>query len=421
MFKTFGKVCVVSLLVVAMAAPIALATTARQNSLARSGDYINDDSNIFRWYATLPSYSNMVMAELGTYNGFSAIDQALGITHSCGENGKYGTWGIFLMDNVTDNSFFIVNPVFASIEMLDIYDQFVGRAFPVNKFAIQWGKEFEKLAVGLGFTRSDADIQTADLTSDLRFTTFGGGIRADAGESAYMDVAFTVGVAGGENIPYGSFITPDTSDFDKQLVFDGALRIFYEWKDYATLVPFAEFQFLEFALENPDLTFGSHGDKINAFRIGAALNLDVNTNNLLVFGVEVQRMSWEPSVPDTLGAALAEFTAFYLPTFRLALESAVKPWLTVRVGAIKSLVKGTDTYVDASEIDYTDAFFDWFLGAGFHIAEFDIDMELGPELPFSVGYWLTGHSAYDYNYGIREPAQPADDVPISRISAIYHF
>ena len=91
--KSFGKVILVSLLIVAMAAPLAFATTARQNTLARSGDYINDDSNIFRWYATLPSYSNMVMAEVGTYDGFSAFHQALGVTYSCGENGKYGEDG----------------------------------------------------------------------------------------------------------------------------------------------------------------------------------------------------------------------------------------------------------------------------------------------------------------------------------------
>ena len=110
MFKSFGKVFVVSLVIVALTAPLAFGTTARVRSLARSGDYLNDDSNVFRWYATLPSYSNLVMAEVGTYSGYDAESQALGVTYACGEDGQYGTFGVFLMHNITDDGFYKTTP-----------------------------------------------------------------------------------------------------------------------------------------------------------------------------------------------------------------------------------------------------------------------------------------------------------------------
>ena len=61
------KIFVFSLLVVAIALP-ALATTSRVASLGGPARYINDDSDIFRWYGTLPSYTKMVMAEVGEYS-----------------------------------------------------------------------------------------------------------------------------------------------------------------------------------------------------------------------------------------------------------------------------------------------------------------------------------------------------------------
>jgi hypothetical protein len=400
MFKSFGKVFVVSLIVVALTAPLAFGTTSRVRSLAHSGDYLNDDSNVFRWYATLPSYSNLVMAEVGTYSGYDAYHQALGITHACGEDGQYGTFAVFLMDNVTDDGFYMTSPLGMMTHPFDM---------PDNKFAIQWGKEFEGLALGLGFTRSDEGMSNG-YAANISFTTFGGGIRTDLGDNAYADLALTFGMAGGENI-IDDAGAPDTSDFDKKNVLDVAARIFYEWKDYVTLVPLFDFQMMEFALENP--SYEPHGEKGTAFRFGLAMNMDVNTNNMIIFGVEYQRMKFEPSVaadPDDDPEAFSEYTAAYLPTFRLALESDVKPWMTARVGAMKSLVK--ETYKDAGgeEVSYTDSFFDWYLGVGFHIAEFDIDCELGEETPFGLGYWLTGHTAY-----------PGGNGPISRISATYHF
>ena len=416
MFKSFVKMFVVSMMVIAITAPVALATTARVNSLANTGDYLNDDSNVFRWYATLPSYSNLVMAEVGTlYDGRYAEHQALGVTHACGEEGKYGTWGIFLMDYVSDDVFYSqVN----HLMLPDYVDDPNIPSVPVNKFAIQWGKEFDGIAIGLGFTRSDKGVE--DTTVDpanpkynISFTTLGAGIRADVGENAYTDLAVTLGLAGGG--------MTDSTEFDKKMSLDFAGRLFWEWKEYATIIPVVDFGMYEFALDNYD---PEHGEKGNWFNIGAALNMDVNTNNMLLLGLEVGKAKYEPSLPDTAASSWAESSTWWLPSIFLGLETDVKPWLTVRVASRKTLYKDTDKEVDGGEDMETSADFDWFLGCGFHVAEFDIDCQVSPEAPFSMGYWLTGYSAYQnyYYYSDKSSQQPGYDMaPIYRISATYHY
>jgi hypothetical protein len=299
---------------------------------------------------------------------------------------------------------------------------------PVNKFAIQWGKEFESIAIGLSFTRSDKGEE--DTTPDspapanpnynISYTTLGAGTRADIGDNAYADLAVTLGLAGGG--------MTDSTEFDKKMSLNFAGRVFWEWKEYATIVPVIDFGMYEFALKNGDPYDTSvngtdgHGQKGNWFDIGVALNLDVNTNNLLIFGLEVGKESAEPSLPDTAASDWKESSTWWLPSIFLGLETDVKPWMTVRCAARKTLWKETETEVDGGEAMETGSEFEWYLGCGFHVAEFDIDCELGAEAPFSLGYWLTGHSAYDYGYYAKDAAQPVTAVgPISRISATYHF
>ena len=416
MFKSFVKVFVVSMIVVAMTAPVAFATTARVNSLAGTGDYLNDDSNVFRWYATLPSYSNLVMAEVGSFDGYSAYDQALGFTYACGEDGAYGTWGIFLMSHLMADAFYSQVSHLAPPMGDDI------PGVPVNKFAIHWGKELDGLAIGLAFTRSDKgeedttpdDPLPASPNYNISYTTLGAGLRTDVGENAYADFAVTMGLAGGG--------MTDSTEFDKKMSLNFAGRMFWEWKEYATIIPVIDFGMYEFALDNGDPYSGGHGEKGNWFNVGFACNMDVNTNNMLLFGVEVAKVKYEPSLPDTSDNDWAETSFWVLPSIFLGLETDVKPWLTVRMAARKTLWKDTEKEIDGGEDMETGADFDWFLGCGFHVAEFDIDCEVGPEAPFSLGYWMTGNSAYDQDYyGWNDEAQPSVNAPITRISATYHF
>lgn len=404
-----SKMLILSLVVVALASS-AFATTSRVAALGGANNYINDDSDIFRWYGTLPSYANMVMAEAGQATGgpdISASAQALGFTHSFGDDHWLGTWGIFLLYNsIEDGSFFAFNPL-ASIgsESASVATWSTsGLMAPSSKFVLHWGNEIEDLlAYGLSFTRSDASFETVGGgEQDINQTTVGGGVRMDVGDDSYADVAITLGFAGGDTL----------GGFDKSTSWDLGARLFHELRDDLTAVPYVAWRASDFSYENTPATSGL---KTSDFQAGLSMNFDVNTNNMLIFATEVEFISLEPS--KRASGDQQEVTITHLPMFTVALESDITSWLTTRVGATKTMRK-TTTKDAAGDETITTApgtggagpdDFSWSLGAGFHIGEWDVDAVLSEDLPFRMGYWLTGFGSGD------------DTAPVGRLSATYRF
>jgi hypothetical protein len=439
MVKNWSKIVLVSMLVVAFAAP-AFATTSRVRSLANTGDYLSDDSNVFRWYSTLPSYANMVQAEVGMWDyageGVGLLDsRALGFNYACGEDAKWGTYRISLLENAVDHpGYYMVNPfiwysspsAFAG-DVPTPYD-----TTPVNKWDLAGGWDIgESIVLGVAYTRSSMKAEYTngtDATVNQKLTsswsTYGAGVTWTNNEDMILDATFTLAMAGGkwENADVDGDGTGDgeTLEWDKSTGIDVSARMFWDWKDYVTVVPVVQYSQVDYAMKQAPTALGTpNGDKGMGFMVGVALDLDVNGSNTLVWAAEYQYGKWEPSTPE---ADFAEEETFsVLPTFRLALESEITSWLTTRIGAVHSNISYTDKE-GTDEYKYTDgAFipgegwlsngFSWYLGAGFNVAEWTIDMELAPETPFSMGWWLHGYSAFaDGGPG-----------PITRISGTYNF
>ncbi len=467
MFKNWSKIVLVSMLVIVIAAP-AFATTARVRTMAGTGDYLSDDSNVFRWYSTLPSYANLVQAEIGSWaggewlsqagyfdryegpwkaeddglggaNGLGQYDsgalwnsRALGFNYACGEDGKWGTYRITLHENAVDDpGFYLVNPF--------IYMTSPGKAFqnggtqqfdetPVNKWDVAGGWEIgESWVLGLAYTRSSVKSESTDEDgtnkASVSWATYGIGATWSNNDNMIVDAAFTYASAGGET-DLGKTTAPARNkyEYDKGTGLDFSARMFYDWKDYVTVIPLFQYAQSEYALKaspsNPPAFNSDHGDKMMGFKVGAGLDVEVNGSNTLIFAAEYNYGKWEASVPDS--GSVDESTWSTFPTFRLALETEITSWLTTRIGAVHhntsytdkdgtSEVKITDDPTDI--LDQTSKPFEWFLGAGFNVAEWTIDLELAPETPFSMGYWLTGYTAFnDSYYG-----------PVGRISATYGF
>jgi hypothetical protein len=413
-----SKALLLSVLVVSLVASASFATTSRVQAL-QAANYINDDSDIFRWYGTLPSYTNMVMVEFGQAMGSTGPGglgsvtpsyQAIGFTHNWGEDHWLGTWGVFLLNNhVGDGSFFLNNPR-GTPDMSSLFFSDV-ISMTTTKFVFSWGNELEMFSYGLNFTRSDTSVELpGGDQEDINFTTVGGGVRLDIGEDAYGDVALTFGFAGGDTL----------GGFENGSAIDLAARLFWEFTDDATLVPFVEWSTYDYALDDPSPSTGS---KVNDFKLGASLNFDVNTSNMLIFATELEFFGWEPSNVATGDQEKLDIT--HLPKFILGLESDITSWLTTRIGATKTMAKYE--YTDAAGDEwvwtgpngdlpapYDTAFpegsdFSWYLGAGFHLGEWDLDAVVEPDVPFRMGYWLTGYGAGDA------------DPPVARLSGTYRF
>jgi hypothetical protein len=412
MSKFFALVFAV-LFVAAAAAPL-MATDARQESMAFVGNYIEDDYNIFTWYATLPSYTNMVWVgaqDLDRYQGNDMM-YYLGASYGLGSENKYGTIAMFLHDFTPG-----ISPVTYSPwdDAPGIFSQSLN-----NKFTLLYGYPMEKLSFGLYFSRADESAKYEGASYNpteeyhYAYTTVGLGLRFDVGESAYTDLAFDINVATykdnfNDYAGYGEV----KADANKMYGFRG--RLFYKWNETVTWVPFVSVRTFDFRLKADSTSFmDSHfGDKGTEITVGLGANVKVNEDNLLVFAVEpYQYQKLEPSEPPA--GETGEIKTTTIPRFFLALESDVKDWLTFRAGASKDLYKDETkhemTGVRPDKTTETGASFDFFTGLGFHVSDFDIDVVLNNELPLHLGYWLTGYTPDHQN-----------ELPMYVVTATYHF
>jgi len=428
MLKNWSRIALASFLVLMIGSSVAFATTARVRSLANTGDYISDDSAVNRWYSTLSSFGNQVNAEMGQWDGNSLSDtRGLGWIHACGEDGKWGTYRISLNENAVDHPGFWIGNPFYQVHVPGYNSGNLGDPTPggyddtpMNKWDIAGAWELgEAISLGLSITQSKWTFEdtAADIDASNSFLTIGAGITWSNNDNMVFDGSVTFGTAGGD-ITQGA----NSVEWDSGTAFDVAARLFYDWKDNVTLVPVAEYASSEFSLTATPagLITEPNGNKTTDFLLGLGLNMDVNQDNMLVFALEFMNRSWEYANPDTAQANLAKTSWNYMPTIRLALETNVTSWMTTRVGAAKYL--GTVTYESNGGDEFKHSpgspgfygeflpGFDWFLGCGFNVAEWTLDLELASETPFNVGYWLTGYSNYSTGAG-----------PVSRISAVWNY
>jgi hypothetical protein len=399
----------------------AMATNSRVAALGGYGRYLEDDFNIFEWPATLPSYSNVVWIELyqepveGEVPGiFYDVMPVIGASYALGEDGGYGTLAMFFHGVGMP-----LNP-FADGESpgWETGDPFSSAID--NKFTVLYGYSLEGLSFGLFFSRADASSRTengVDVEESSAYTRVGVGVRFDIGDAAYADVSFDLNMG---SIASESIVVPGTlpEEYFEDVTEDAnkmygiKARLFYEWNDVITWVPYFSWRSFDFNLKGGDDTYEYgdyfYGDKGMMFDLGIGANIMVNEDNMILFAIEpFSYMKREPSeVPD--GVDDYEWKAKVMPRFILGLETDIKEWMTFRMGGVHSLIKEEQTQDDVTS-SQTFSLFDYFMGLGFHVGDFDIDCVVDNSLPFRMGYWLTGYQEF------------TSGSPSYMISTKYHF
>lgn len=435
MLKNWSRIALASVLVLMLGAVVANATTSRVRSLANVGDYISDDSAVNRWYSTLVSFANQVNAELGDWTSTDLTDsRGLGWNLACGEDGKWGTYRVSLNEaSLSHLGFWAGNPFYQdhapSLSPAEPFTEAYAET-PINRWDVAGAWEIgETIALGVSITESKWSYSSEpvgiDTTSDNSWLTFGAGATWTNNENMVLDVLFNFGNAGGETV-IGAGATGSTLEWDSGSAFEIGARMFYDWKDNVTLVPVVDYIKSEYSMTRtvtPATPLPPpNGQESTDIMLGLGLNMDVNQDNMLVFALEWFNRSVEYANKDTVSTTQTKVTVNSLPTIRLALESHITSWLTTRIGAAKYI--GSVTIEDnggreteASPGQPYDAVepdgFDWFLGCGFNVAEWTVDLELAEETPFGLGYWLTGYAdawAAGSGHG-----------PVGRISAVYNY
>ncbi len=433
MMKNWSRIALASVLVLTLGAVAANATTSRVRSLANVGDYISDDSAVNRWYSTLVSFANQVNAELGDWTGTDLTDsRGLGWTHAIGDDGSWGTYRISLNEaSLSHLGFWAGNQFFQVHAPQELIPGALTGPYtetPINRWDIAGGWEIgESFALGASITESKWKVEDTDpavnTSIDNSWLTIGLGGTWTNNEDMVIDVLFNFGNAGGSQV---DGVAGTTLEWDSGTAFEIGARMFWDWKDYVTLVPVFDYTSSEYSQtlspSPPGPLAVPNGQKTTDFLLGIGLNMDVNQDNMLVFALEWANRKQEYANQDP--AATLEVTTNVLPALRLALESDITSWLTTRIGAAKfigSIKEETSPGGEFTETPgvpapfnvFDPSSFDWFLGCGFNFAEWTVDLELADETPFGLGFWLTG---YDDAW-----AAGSGHGPVGRISAVYNY
>jgi hypothetical protein len=409
------SILILTVALAALFAMPAMATESRQIALGGPSQYIEDDYNVFMWPGTLPSYANIVFMDIGLASEwddgyeYQWLEMKIGATYGLGEDNKYGVVGMWFyhMDQG-------LNPWMYDDEEYpcEWYGMGLFSDYLDHKFALMWGYQMEGASFGIGFMHAQNQWKSTDTspeyTSDEKYayTKLNAGVRFDVGDAAYMDVAFDLAVASVTD-DYTSGTDTEKIEADKNKAYGIRARMFYEWQEYFTWVPYFSYDAFDFNLKSSDADWEYYGDKANRLMFGLGSNITVNEDNLVIFAVDIyDYVNRKPSQNPEGESYEMKFVTF--PRFYLGLESDINDWLTFRAGGMHELVKfesDCKTSDTNSETDkYTWANFDMYLGLGFHVGDFDIDCVLNPEVPLRMGYWLTGYQDccgdYESGYGI---------------------
>jgi hypothetical protein len=400
----------------------AMATQSRVAALGGAGQYLEDDFNIFDWPATLPSYSNMVWIELMTeqyYFGGDCWDDiycdhvipAIGASYGLGEDGGYGTLAMFFHETSEP-----LHPLWNSYWPIEWSTGPIYASPSYNKFHIMYGYAMEGLSFGLRFTMASEKYRFEDGFEDewsSGATTIAGGVRFDVGEAGYMDLNAEIGWGAFADSFYAGYAVSE----DANMYFDIKARMFYEWNETITWVPYFRFLSYDFSTMSDDDAYTDFywGDKGMGFEFGVGANVTVNEDNLLLFALEPYKtFKREPSaIPDGVDG---EFTSTMrvFPGFVMGLESDIKDWLTFRMGGTHQLIKVKDESCNEDPdgtCEWSWSEFDYYMGLGFHVGDWDVDCVLQNVTPFRLGYWLTGMGQY----------MSEEETAFWMISAKYHF
>ena len=417
------KKLVLAMLIIAVAMP-AFASETRVWALGpMTAPFIEDDSNVFMWPATLAGYANLVTITAGYYDVVKYGDDRgyyddymtakFGLTYGLGEDNKYGVFGIWWAEHTwgPNEMGAWAGPGGYTSFSEDVY----------NKFNLMWALAFETIDIGIRFERADEAYkgESAGVTFEdyISYTTLGLGLRWNLSDETLLDVAFDYTSVGYTYQDGGDEIIE--ADSKSIMAFRG--RMFYEWTDVITWVPYFNYKMGTLSLQSneegfydPDECWGMKGFQLD---LGLAANINVNDDNLIIVGIEPYGLYKGEPADCGSDAETGDMQMTIFPGFVFGLESDVKDWLTFRAGCDKALLKTTYTGEaegESYEEYYTWAPFNWYLGLGFHVSDFDIDLLLNNEVPFSMGYWLTGIQPGSYD---------TDDIgaPIGMISATYSF
>ncbi len=377
-------------------AGVSFASDARLDALGIQREYVEDYFN-FRVFPTVAArYQNLVTASLGSADANSGQtfgNHSVGVI-GAGDNTSYGVFAVYLNQAATYDRFFVRDEQDNAIpsEMSDI--------------DLTWAKNFSKVTTGLSLRWTDSSVKQGDAESKplTRGITGGGtnslsvtgGLKFDVGTTDNVELAVDLtSITWMLTNSAGDVITEDAGNLSYRL----SARMMNQMSKGNMLVPVVIYQHLDATAQgDADDTYS------NRLNVGAALQHEVNGNDLLIMGLAANYLKRKTYTGAEMSA---EFSRWDLPAMFIALEFDVYPWLTGRVGATKTvdISKVNAPGDNVPDRDTLSSRYFFGFGMGLHFEHFDVDATVNPDAVFTGGYLFSGKSAY----------------PLTSITGTYYF
>lgn len=414
-------VCVATVL--ALAAPLAAqASTSRLQGMSLPGDYTTDYTAIYGWPSSITGVGSLVYGEVGSFRpqlapaagGNALSERAMGTVLPNLWEGRFGVWALHLRE---------LTPALGQGDAQTAPG--TGNAFDPNLHANQsidlgWGKKFGTKSLGLRLTHSNNSlveevpgttltfkqddalnsiIDTGNPSQRRNVTGLGGGLGFDMNAKTTAEVSFLFESRTFENSASGTGAFKNHEKASGNFLVAG--RLMHKAAPNLTLFPVVKYYSYDLSTTHdvtgpPAVTVDST-NTMKGWQVGLAGNWTLGSNDLFVLGATVAQNKLDQQadlfgfVGDINGEgplapfnAKATITETLMPQVFMALETPVNNWLTLRVGANKTLfrtvkVEGT-TGAGAGKVNetltYKDSPFSMNAGAGVKVGSLRFDAVL---------------------------------------------
>lgn len=364
----FGYWCCLILMAVFFSLGRLAATETRATSMGNTGLFFHDNSNIFIFPGSLLLYGNQIIGEFRVKGDSSTFSGGVHFPF-----GDYAVGGLWLNRNL---NLPVPQGLLTGIALNETNDFVLG--FKTGQYDL--GFRISANAKSNKGTIGDTLVQSVDESA--RYFEFAAGI-----SSRFHDFGGYVSLPKVES--------KQTLSGDRK--WEGAGfglsgRFFFGPEDGIMYVPAGLVDYLA-----ADLTQGQQKVETDYLRVrlGMGVHYQINKTNLVVLGIEAYGLEESKEKVANLGEQTERVTN--LPGFYLGGETHAKEWLILRVGAThlwreqKSIFKpttGTET-----ETSSRDSQFNLYLGTGFKIGRFLIDLDFNTDFFFEGPDFVSGHNA----------------------------
>lgn len=378
--KRICQIFCISLFVLALATT-AMATGTRVMTMGDQDMFITDDYNVWHWTSTVNNYPRHMIADVwstqssvpGAFSGYTRIGMIMPFMSN-------GVIGAFISDQRADVGSFFTN----DSDPRDVD----------SRIDLFWGTRMSSADIGVHLEWwGDSDKRLGENSSSILGLAVGVAMNQGGNMMEFNAHVRKISFTNEEATSGPAFDTNNVQDAGSN--FGVAWRWMKSVNSSTTIIPAFRFETYKLSETLEPVGQTAQEQKRTTFDAGVGYNVVPLSGTEFLGSIGFMFDKFEQG--DTSAAGNIERTTLSTPYIKFGADIQVRPWLDFRVGATKYVFqkvteKDLATPANPDRV-YTNANFDWHLGAGIMLGDIEFDFELDPNFLFTGPYFLSGNSS----------------------------